>query len=76
MIADDDKIDVAIDGTPWVRQKLDAMRAHATQITADGLFFAGAKVLGDDQWSQEFYQPASGVPYPARNGWPTTCSSD
>jgi N-acetyl-1-D-myo-inositol-2-amino-2-deoxy-alpha-D-glucopyranoside deacetylase len=40
------------------------MRAHATQITADGPFFAGAKVLGDDQWSQEFYQLAVGVPYP------------
>jgi N-acetyl-1-D-myo-inositol-2-amino-2-deoxy-alpha-D-glucopyranoside deacetylase len=65
MLADDDKIDVVIDGTPWVGQKIDAMRAHATQITADGPFFTGAKVLGDAQWSQEYYQLVDGIPYPA-----------
>jgi N-acetyl-1-D-myo-inositol-2-amino-2-deoxy-alpha-D-glucopyranoside deacetylase len=69
MMADDDQIDVAIDGTPWVRQKLDAMRAHATQITADGPFFAGAKVLGDAQWSDEVYQLVLGVPYLNDDGW-------
>jgi N-acetyl-1-D-myo-inositol-2-amino-2-deoxy-alpha-D-glucopyranoside deacetylase len=69
MMADDDEIDVEIDGTPWVRQKLDAMRAHATQITADGPFFAGAKVLGDAQWSREAYQLVLGVPFPKTDGW-------
>ena len=68
MVADDDEIDVAIDGTPWVRQKLDAMRAHATQITEDGPFFAGTKVLGDAQWSQEYYQLSPAFPY-AGDGW-------
>ena len=46
MLAADADIDAAIDGTPWVRQKLDAMRAHATQITEDGPFFAGAQGAG------------------------------
>ena len=69
MLAEDHKIDVEIDGTPWVKQKLDAMRAHATQITADGPFFAGAKVLGDAQWSDEVYQLVLGVPYPTNDGW-------
>ena len=69
MLAADGDIDVAIDGIPWVRQKLDAMRAHATQITPDGPFFSGAKVLGDAQWSQEHYQLASGVPFPAGDDW-------
>ena len=68
MLAADADIDAAIDGTPWVHQKLDAMRAHATQITADGPFFSGAKVLGDSQWSQECYQLALGVPFPG-DGW-------
>jgi N-acetyl-1-D-myo-inositol-2-amino-2-deoxy-alpha-D-glucopyranoside deacetylase len=68
MLAADTDIDVAIDGTPWVRQKLDAMRAHATQISEDGPFFSGAKVLGDAQWSQECYQLAFGVPFPG-DGW-------
>ena len=69
MLAADDDIDVAIDGTSWVRQKLDAMRAHATQITEDGPFFSGGKVLGDAQWSQECYQLAWGVPFPSGDGW-------
>jgi len=69
LMADDADIDVVIDGTPWVRQKLDAMRAHATQITPDGPFFASAKVLGEAQWSQEYYQLVRGVPYPATDGW-------
>ena len=69
LIADDADIDVAIDGTRWVGQKLDAMRAHATQITADGPFFAGAKVLGEAQWAHEYYQLVWGVPYPATDGW-------
>jgi N-acetyl-1-D-myo-inositol-2-amino-2-deoxy-alpha-D-glucopyranoside deacetylase len=69
MLAADTDIDMAIDGTPWVRQKLDAMRAHATQITEDGPFFSGTKVLGDAQWSQECYQLAFGVPFPG-DGWP------
>jgi N-acetyl-1-D-myo-inositol-2-amino-2-deoxy-alpha-D-glucopyranoside deacetylase len=68
MMAENDQIDAAIDGTAWVGQKLDAMRAHATQITADGPFFAGAKVLGDTQWSQEYYQLVAGVAFPAA-GW-------
>ena len=69
MLAADEDIDVAIDGTPWARQKVDAMRAHATQITPDGPFFAGAKVLGDAQWSQEYYQLVRGIPFPAGDGW-------
>jgi N-acetyl-1-D-myo-inositol-2-amino-2-deoxy-alpha-D-glucopyranoside deacetylase len=69
MLAADDEIDVAIDGTPWVRQKLDAMRAHATQITPNGPFFSGATVLGDAQWSLECYQLAWGVAFPSGDGW-------
>ena len=33
MMSDDSDIAVEIDGTPWVAQKVAAMRAHATQIT-------------------------------------------
>ena len=58
-----------MDGRPWVAQKLAAMRAYATQITADGPFFAGADVLGDDRWAREYYRLASGVPLPAGDGW-------
>ena len=69
MMAPDDAIAVEIDGTGWVDRKLDAMRAHATQITPDGEFFTGADVLGDAMWSHEHYRLAAGRPYPDRDGW-------
>ena len=69
MLSDDADIDVAIDGTPWVAQKIAAMRAHATQITPDGPFFAGAEVLGDSRWAREYYRLAYGVPVPPGEGW-------
>ena len=69
MLASDEDIDVAIDGTPWVHQKLDAMRAHATQITEDGPFFAASRLLGDSGWSEEFYVFAAGVPLHDSDDW-------
>ncbi len=69
MMSDDADIAVEIDGRPWVTQKLAAMRAHATQITADGPFFAGADVLAEERWAREYYRLAGGVPLPAGEGW-------
>ncbi len=69
MLSDDADIAVEIDGTPWVAQKIAAMRAHATQITPDGPFFAGAEVLGDARWAREYYRLACGVPLPKGEGW-------
>jgi N-acetyl-1-D-myo-inositol-2-amino-2-deoxy-alpha-D-glucopyranoside deacetylase len=69
MAAPDEAIAVQVDGGPWVARKLDAMRAHATQITSDGQFFSGTSVLGDSMWSQEFYRLAAGTAYPDGEGW-------
>ena len=69
LMAEDADIAVEIDGTPWVAQKIAAMRAHATQITADGPFFAGSEVLGDARWASECYRLATGVPLPKGDGW-------
>jgi N-acetyl-1-D-myo-inositol-2-amino-2-deoxy-alpha-D-glucopyranoside deacetylase len=71
MISDDADIAAEIDGMPWVKQKMDALRAHASQVTADGPFFSGAKVLGDAQWSHEYYRFVDGVPFPEGDGWAT-----
>ena len=65
----DEDIAAAIDGGPYVAQKLDAMRAHATQITPDGPFFAAQAVLGDSRWSTEYYLLAAGQPFPQAGGW-------
>ena len=69
LMSDDADIAVEIDGTPWASQKIAAMRAHATQITPDGPFFAGAEVLGDMRWGREHYRLAAGVPLPQGEGW-------
>jgi N-acetyl-1-D-myo-inositol-2-amino-2-deoxy-alpha-D-glucopyranoside deacetylase len=68
LMSDDADIAVEIDGTPWVAQKIAAMRAHATQITPDGPFFAGAEVLGDARWARECYRFVTGVPLPGGEG--------
>lgn len=69
MIAADSDIAVEIDGTGYVARKLDAMRAHATQIRPDGTFFAGGRMSVDSMWSHEYYRFVAGVPLPADVGW-------
>jgi N-acetyl-1-D-myo-inositol-2-amino-2-deoxy-alpha-D-glucopyranoside deacetylase len=53
-----------IDGGEYVEAKLDAMRAHATQITVDGPFFALSNNLGNQVWSVESYRLVQGEPVP------------
>lgn len=72
MAASDEAIAAEIDGGTWVARKLDAMRAHATQITPDGDFFKATPVIGDAMWSHEYYLLAAGRPFPD----PTTWSDD
>ena len=69
LIAADADIAVEIDGSAYVARKLDAMRAHATQIRPDGTFFAGGKMSVDSMWSHEYYRFVAGVPLPDRPGW-------
>jgi N-acetyl-1-D-myo-inositol-2-amino-2-deoxy-alpha-D-glucopyranoside deacetylase len=49
-----------VDATAFVARKMDAMRAHATQITTDGPFFALSNNVGDTAWGVEFYRIAKG----------------
>jgi N-acetyl-1-D-myo-inositol-2-amino-2-deoxy-alpha-D-glucopyranoside deacetylase len=44
-----------------VPQKLAAMKAHATQISVDGPFFALSNNLGLSVWGDEYYTLAKGV---------------
>lgn len=70
MMSPDSEIVAAVDGSAYVAQKLDAMRAHATQILPDGTFFAGGKMSVDSMWSHEFYRFAAGVPFPEQHDSP------
>lgn len=62
---EDDDLDAVIDGSAWVDAKLDAMRAHATQIAVDGPFFALSNDIAQRAWGTEFYRLVKGTPAPA-----------
>lgn len=52
---DDSFVTAHIDGNEYVEAKMAAMRAHATQISVDGPFFALSNNLGLQVWGNEYY---------------------
>jgi N-acetyl-1-D-myo-inositol-2-amino-2-deoxy-alpha-D-glucopyranoside deacetylase len=69
----DEQITAEIDATDHLDAKLAAMRAHATQITVDGFFFALSNKLGLRVFGLEHYTLARGErgPGDGPNGWET-----
>ncbi len=53
-----------IDGGDYVEAKMAAMRAHATQISMEGRFFALSNNLGRAVWGVESYRLVKGRPHP------------
>ncbi len=64
MTTPDADISTAVDATAQVDQKLDALRAHRTQVTVDGPFFALSNNVGNQAWGTEFFRIAKGRPSP------------
>jgi N-acetyl-1-D-myo-inositol-2-amino-2-deoxy-alpha-D-glucopyranoside deacetylase len=60
MTTPDELVTTAVDAMDHVGAKLAAMRAHATQITVDGPFFALSNNLGNEVWGVEFYRRVRG----------------
>ena len=56
----DELVTTAIDASAYLPAKLAAMRAHATQISADGPFFALADGVGQQAFGTEYYQLVQG----------------
>ena len=52
---DDEFVTTLIDGGDYVNNKMDAMKAHETQIALDGPFFALSNNLGLQIWGDEYY---------------------
>jgi N-acetyl-1-D-myo-inositol-2-amino-2-deoxy-alpha-D-glucopyranoside deacetylase len=68
----DDQIAAAVDGTAYADAKLAAMRAHETQISVDGPFFALSNSVGSHVWGVEFFRLAKGRQGPVDDrGWET-----
>ena len=56
----DELVSTVIRGVEFVPQKLEAMKAHATQIAVDGPFFALSNNLGLTVWGDEYYTLVKG----------------
>ena len=65
---DDDQVTAAVDGRDVVDRKDAAMRAHPTQITVDGPFFALSNNLGQQVLGVEYYRLVRGKRGPAGAG--------
>jgi N-acetyl-1-D-myo-inositol-2-amino-2-deoxy-alpha-D-glucopyranoside deacetylase len=61
-------ISCVVDGTSYIDRKMNALKAHATQITLDGPFFAMSNNSGNEVWAHEAYRLAKGVHSPDADG--------
>ncbi|NRQ35829.1 N-acetyl-1-D-myo-inositol-2-amino-2-deoxy-alpha-D-glucopyranoside deacetylase [Nonomuraea sp. NN258] len=58
----DEVITTEIDARAWIGNKMEAMRAHATQIMVDAPWFALSNNIGQEVLGVEHYVLAAGVP--------------
>jgi len=56
----DELVTTVVNAPEYVPQKLEAMKAHATQISVDGPFFALSSNLGLSVWGDEYYTLVKG----------------
>ena len=69
---DDELVTTAIDATEHLPAKMAALRAHGTQVSVDGGFFALADNVGAEAFGVEYYRWAGGtVPAQAAGGHET-----
>lgn len=59
-VTPDHFLDAIVDGREFVDAKMEAMKAHATQITVDGPFFALSNNVGNEVWAMEYFCLARG----------------
>jgi N-acetyl-1-D-myo-inositol-2-amino-2-deoxy-alpha-D-glucopyranoside deacetylase len=64
---DDELVTTVIEGAEYLPRKLEAMRAHGTQIAVDGGLFALADGIGAEAFSSEYYRLALGEIGDSRN---------
>ena len=61
MGVDDELVSTMVDGRNYLDAKLDAMRAHATQISVDGPFFALSNNVGQKAFGLEYFRLVRGA---------------
>ena len=60
-VVEDEFLDAIVEAPEHVQAKLAAMKAHRSQITEDGMFFAGGMDMAAVVWGSEFYRLVKGV---------------
>ena len=65
---DDDLVTTSVDAVELLPRKLDALRAHGTQISVDGGFFALSNNLGAQAFGTEHYRLVRGALAPGVDG--------
>jgi N-acetyl-1-D-myo-inositol-2-amino-2-deoxy-alpha-D-glucopyranoside deacetylase len=68
MITPDRLIDCIVSADGYIDRKMNAMKAHATQITVDGPFFALSNNNGSEIWGDEAYRLVKGTAAPGPDG--------
>jgi N-acetyl-1-D-myo-inositol-2-amino-2-deoxy-alpha-D-glucopyranoside deacetylase len=63
-VTPDHLLDAVVDGNEFAEAKIRAMKAHATQITVDGPFFALSNNVGNEVWGLEFFRLVKGTKGP------------
>ena len=56
----DSFVHALVDGNAYVEKKMNAMKAHSTQIAVDGPFFALSNNVGLQVWGNEYYTLVKG----------------
>ena len=59
---DDELVSTVVNAEGFAEQKMNAMRAHVTQISVEDGFFALSNNLGSRAMGVEFYRIVKGVP--------------
>jgi N-acetyl-1-D-myo-inositol-2-amino-2-deoxy-alpha-D-glucopyranoside deacetylase len=58
---DDALVTTAVEATAFLDNKMAALRAHGTQVSVDGGFFALADNVGSEAFGVEYYRLAQGA---------------
>ncbi|MER8027531.1 N-acetyl-1-D-myo-inositol-2-amino-2-deoxy-alpha-D-glucopyranoside deacetylase [Streptomyces bauhiniae] len=66
-VVPDERITTAVDGTAYAAAKAAAMRAHATQITVAGEYFALSNDLAQPLFATEYYELVRGSAEPGES---------
>lgn len=67
-VTEDRFVSCVIEGGDFLDRKMNALKAHATQITMDGPFFALSNNAGNEVWGNEAYRLVKGKHAPDADG--------